>query len=241
MNKAPQASPLAEEIRRLYQADPSAAPQAIAALLQNRLGDRPAQDGKRAVQEAMAHFTPNRASAASGAESEVLTRVVGLLLGRKVTPDDLSSEEMLQRLARSLNTIFNSLNQLIRVINATLSSGGDGEQTIRQFIGEHLEGEDQTQSLEAHLGRINDAFLASQEAFKKAVNAKVGQIMQAIDPEKVAAERSGGLKIGPLRKAEDFDILKEKIDRIKRWYDSGRFMEDFLREFEKHCQAFSRK
>ncbi|MBI5896028.1 MAG: hypothetical protein HZB24_08505 [Desulfobacterales bacterium] len=241
MKYAPRVPQLAEEIRRLYQADPSAAPQAIAALLRTRLADRPVSDGKRAVQEVIGHFSPQRSPAEGNAESEVLIRVVELLLGRKVTPDDLSSEEMLQRLARSLNTIFNSLNQLIRVINATLSGGGDGEQTIRQFIGEHLEGEDRTQSLEAYLGRINDAFLASQEAFKKAVNAKVGQIMQAIDPEKVAAERSGGLKIGPLRKAEDFDILKEKIDRIKRWYDSGRFMEDFLREFEKHCQAFSRK
>jgi hypothetical protein len=241
MSDAIQAPQLAEEIRRLYQADPSAAPQAIAALLRSRLGDRPAPDGKRAVQQVMAQFTPKRAPVRSSEDAEVLTRVVGLLLGRKVTPDDLSSEEMLQRLAQSLNTIFNALNQLIRVINATLSGGGDGEQTIRQFIGDHLEGEDRTQSLEAYLGRINDAFLASQEAFKRAVSAKVGQIMQAIDPEKVAAERSGGLKIGPLRKAEDFDILKEKIDRIKRWYDSGRFMEDFLREFEKHCQAFSRK
>lgn len=241
MSDAIQAPQLAEEIRRLYQADPSAAPQAIAALLRSRLGDRPAPDGKRALQQIMAQFTPKKSPPGGSEDAEVLTRVVGLLLGRKVTPDDLSSEEMLQRLAQSLNTIFNALNQLIRVINATLSGGGDGEQTIRQFIGDHLEGEDRTQSLEAYLGRINDAFLASQEAFKRAVSAKVGQIMQAIDPEKVAAERSGGLKIGPLRKAEDFDILKEKIDRIKRWYDSGRFMEDFLREFEKHCQAFSRK
>ena len=241
MNAPLPSSQLAAEIRRLYQADPSAAPQAIANLLQTQFADRPAPDGRRAVQEVMGHFTAQSGPAAGNAETELLTKVVGLLLGRKVTPDDLSSEEMLQRLAQSLNTIFNALNQLIRVINATLSGGGDGEQTIRQFIGEHLEGEDRTESLEAYLGRINDAFLASQEAFKKAVNSKVGQIMQAIDPEKVAAERSGGLKIGPLRKAEDFDILKEKIDRIKRWYDSGRFMEDFLREFEKHCQAFSRK
>jgi hypothetical protein len=54
----------------------------------------------------------------------------------------------------------------------------------------------------------------------------------------VAKERGSGLKIGPLRKAEDFDILKEKIERIQRWFESGRFMEDFLREFENNCQNF---
>jgi len=234
---------LAAEIRDLYQADPPTAPQAIKALLHLRLTDCSAEMGREVVKKVMAYFEPAAAGEVEvTADKEVLTRVCGLLLGRKVTPDDLSSGELIQRLAQSLNTIFNALNQLIRVINTTLSGGaGQGEQTIRQFIGDHLEGEDRTQSLEAYLGRINDAFLTTQEAFKKAAQVKVGQIVQSIDTEKIAAERGGGLKIGPLRIAEDFDILKEKIDRIKRWYESGRFMEDFLREFEKNCQALSRK
>ncbi|MFZ1985137.1 MAG: hypothetical protein WAU91_12030, partial [Desulfatitalea sp.] len=243
MNAVQLVPQLAAEIRDVYQADPRTAPQAIEALLHLRLTDCSAEQGRDIVQQVMARFQPTASGGAeTGADKEVLTRVCGLLLGRKVTPDDLSSGELLQRLAQSLNTIFNALNQLIRVINTTLSgNAGQGEETIRQFIGDHLEGEDQTQSLEAYLGRISDAFLTTQEAFKKAAQVKVGQIVQTIDTEKIAAERSGGLKIGPMRKAEDFDILKEKIDRIKRWYESGRFMEDFLREFEKNCQAFSRK
>jgi hypothetical protein len=64
------------------------------------------------------------------------------------------------------------------------------------------------------------------------------QVVETLDPTQVVKERGSGLKIGPLRKAEDYDILKEKIERIQRWFESGRFMEDFLREFENNCQNF---
>ena len=236
---------LTDEIRDIYAADPSGAGQAIDRHIKERLADR-GDDGRAVVQQMLAGLLPgaNHCDSESNAaeDKEILTRVFGLLLGRKVTPDDLSSTELLGRLANSLNTIFDTLNQLISVINMTFSAGDDqGEQTIRQVIGFHLEGEDQTQSLEAYLGQINQAFLTTQEAFKKAARTKVAQILQALDPEKLAAERGGGLKIGPMRKAEDFDILREKINRIQRWFDSGRFMDDYLREFERNCESLSTK
>ncbi|RJQ70891.1 MAG: hypothetical protein C4519_20000 [Desulfobacteraceae bacterium] len=229
---------LADDIRRIYSADPSNAPQAIESHLKASLADYPTAEGRAAVQEVLKKFVPGDGHVPV-ADKQVLTRVFSLLLGRKVTPDDISSGEVIERLAQSLNTIFNALNRLISVINMTFSGGArQGEQTIRQFIGFHLGGEDQTQSLEAYLGRINDAFLITQEAFKKAGQTKVEQILQALEMDK-RTERSSVLKIGPLRKAEDFDILKEKIERIRRWFDSGRFMEDYLREFEKNCQTLT--
>ena len=230
---------LTDEIRSIYAADPQGAKQAIEKHLKGRLAGK--DEERRAVaQLVLEDLSPGSANSETIEDKEILTRVFGLLLGRRVTPDDLSSAELLGRLAQSLNTIFDSLNQLISVINMTFSpDDGKGEQTIRQVIGFHLEGEDQTKSLEAYLGQINQAFLTTQEAFKKAARTKVAQILQALDPEKVAAERGGGLKIGPMRKAEDFDILKEKIDRIQRWFDSGRFMEDYLREFERNCESLS--
>jgi len=235
-------SSLVADIRETYGDAPSEAPQAVQHLLEEKLADLPDKEARAVIEKVITRFSPDGGHLEPAADKEVLTRVFGLLLGRRVTPDDLSSSELVERLAQSLNTIFNALNQLISVINMTFSGGTDqGEQTIRQFIGFHLEGEDQRQSLEDYLGQINKAFLTTQEAFKKAAQTKVAQILQAIDIGKLAAERSGGLKIGPLRKAEDFDILKEKIERINRWFDSGRFMEDFLREFEKNCHEFNRK
>lgn len=241
MNHQALANRLTDDIRRIYASNPSGAANAIESHLKDRLSDR-GQEGRAIVQQMLAGLSPGSGACETIEDKEVLTRVFGLLLGRKVTPDDLSSSELLGRLAQSLNTIFDALNQLISVINMTFSpNDGKGEQTIRQVIGFHLEGEDQTQSLEEYLGQINQAFLTTQEAFKKAARTKVAQILQALDPEKVAAERSGGIKIGPMKKAEDFDILKEKIDRIRRWFDSGRFMEDYLREFERNCESLSTK
>ena len=232
---------LTDEIRAIYTADPTRASQAIEAHLILRLADW-GDAGRPVVERIMERLSPKGVPAETIGDAEVLTRIFGLLLGRKVHPEDLSSAELLERLAHSLNTIFDTLNELINVINTTFSAGTrKEEQTIRQFIGYHLEGEDQTRSLEDYLGQIGKAFLTTQEAFKKAARMKVAQILQTLDPDKIATERSGGLKIGPLRKAEDFDILKEKIEKIRRWFDSGRFMEDFLREFERNCESLSMK
>ncbi len=232
---------LTDEVRVLYAQDPSNAPQLIRALLESKLATYPVGEGKAVIQKMIKCFRPMQMEPGA-ADSEIMTRVFGLLLGRKVAPDDLSSTELLERLAESLNTIFDSLNDLISIINTSLSGGvSSGDQTIRQFIGFHLDGEDQTRSLEDYLGQINKAFLTTHEAFKAAAQTKVEQILRALDLDKIAAERSSGLKIGPMRKAEDFDILKGKIERIQRWFYSERFMDDFLREFEKNCQTFNQK
>ncbi|MBR9980558.1 MAG: hypothetical protein KFF50_05985 [Desulfatitalea sp.] len=241
MTETANAEQLVAEMRAVQTADPTGAPRAIEALLAERLARYPGVEGRQILLNLLDLLSPRAQAPHSASDTQVLTRVCALLLGRNVSPDELTSAQMLERLAQSLNTIFDALNQLIGVINITFSGGSTGEQTIRQFIGFQLQGENPDQSLEAYLGRINQAFLATREAFKTAARIKVAQILSTLSPETIAAERSGGLKIGPLRKAEDYDILREKIDRIQRWFDSDRFMEDLLREFEKQCQEYTRK
>lgn len=170
-------------------------------------------------------------------DEAVLTRVCSLLLGRRVSMDDLSSNELLEKLAESLNTIFNTLNQLISVINMSFTGEGSPEQTIRQVIGFRLEGEGQGRSLESYLDQISNAFLTAQQSFKEAAYAKVKQVLTVLDPEQVASEVGKGLKFGPMKKAEMFEIYEERYGKIQKWFSSGRFMEDFLREFEKNCQT----
>ncbi|MCJ8501800.1 hypothetical protein [Desulfatitalea alkaliphila] len=235
------ASQLAEDLRALHAGDPADAPRAIEALLQERLaGCSPAQ-GRRTLISLLQILEPRHEGDDMATDEAVLNRICGLLLGRRFAPGELSADQMLERLGRSMNTIFDALNRLIASIDTVFSGEDDGSQTIRHFIGDHMEGEDAQLSLEAHIRRINDAFLLTHEAFKAAAKTKFAQVLNAVSQETVAAERSGGLKLGPLRKAEDHDILREKIDRIQRWFDSERFMEDFLREFEKQCQEITRK
>jgi hypothetical protein len=229
-----------DEMRRIYAADPQRAAEEISAYVQACLAEIPAGERRAALEKLITGLTPAEQTQGVGNEMLVPARVFSLLLGRTVNPDEMTSGEAVERLAQSLNTIFDALNRLIGIINMTFSGDSQGDRTIRQFIGGHMEGDDQMQPLEAYLGRINEAFLVTQEAFKQAAKTKVGQILQTLEGDGLPAERSGMLKFGPLRKAEQFDHMKEKIERIRRWFDSGRFMEDYLREFEKNCRSLAR-
>lgn len=232
---------LSNEIRNVYLQDKNQAEKQIELLLSKRLKNLSDSDRLNVLEKVVAEFdnTAHKETGDLRLEDRVMVRISSLLLGRDFSGEDLTSTELLQRLAESLNTIFDSLNRLIGVINRTLLGEHSKEQTIRTIIGFHLEGEGPGKPLESYIGQINNAFLTAQRAFKQAAQIIVGKILREIDPNQISAQASGGLKIGPLRKAECFEIYEKKLHQIKKWYESGRFMEDFLREFEKICQNLS--
>jgi hypothetical protein len=238
MNNAISIDRLSNEIRKVYLSDKNQADKQIERLLKQRLKNLSDPESLTVLEKLVGEFdnTSHKETGDLSLEDRVMVRISSLLLGRDVSREDLSSTELLQRLTESLNTIFDSLNQLIGVINRTLLGEHSKEQTIRTIIGFHLEGEGPEKPLESYFGQINNAFLTAQRAFKQAAQVIVGQILREIDPNHISAQGSGGLKIGPLRKAESFEIYGKKFHQIKKWYESGRFMEDFLREFEKICQ-----
>lgn len=232
---------LADEVRRIYNPDDTGSASLIEAYLEERLRGFSPDERLVLLENLVAQF-PKGAPGKSGGRNlkeEVLSRLFSLLLGRKVSQADLSSAELLERLALSLNTIFDTLNELVSVINATLLGEQIGEETIRHVIGFHLEGESQSQSLESYIGQIRKAFLITQQAFKEAAHAKVSEILLELDPDRIAQAGGGGFKFGPLRKAEFFEIYEEKFRAFNKWFESGRFMEEFLREFEKNSQRLS--
>lgn len=232
---------LSNDIHSLFEADPQNAHQRIESMLKSRFANYSAEESRKGIQQIIQHFRLPETKT-SAVDNEIMTRVFALLLGRRVAPDDFSSTELLERLVESLNTIFDALNQLIGVINMSFCSDSYGkDQTIRQFIGFHLEGQDQTQPLEEYLGKISQAFLTTHEAFKRAAHQLIEQLLLDLDMQQVAKDRGPGPKIGLLQKAEDYEIIKEKIDRIRKWFHSGRCMEDFLREFEKNCQSLNQR
>jgi hypothetical protein len=169
-----------------------------------------------------------------GASDDLLESLVPLLLGRDVSRD-LSTPELLSRLAHSLDTIFTMLNELIGLINSTLGGNQAGDETIRQIIGTSLTGQGEVQSLEQYLGQIKKAFLTAQESSKDAARTMAAYIMTELDPKGMEGA-GGGFKLGPLKKAESFDLFEEKYKRVKKWYESERFLLDFLRQFEKNCR-----
>jgi hypothetical protein len=238
MTEQPNLTALASEIRRIHASSGRKAAESIEACLKNRLGSLAAEERMDTLEKLVGFFKGSTSGPALPVDDnqEIVARLFSLILGKPVQPADLSSSELLQRLAESLNTIFDTLNRLVGLIQSTFSAQADPEETIRQVIGIHLEGEDRTESLEAYLGQISQAFLLAQEAFKKSGHKLIGDILDELDPAKLDRSETSSLKFGPLRKAELFDRYTRKLEQCRSWYESGRFMADLQREFEKNCQ-----
>ena len=241
MNNQISIEQLSNEIRKIYKSDRLHAETLIETYLEERLKEFSDSKKLTLLERLTAEFNIAISSRYSGLnideDEEVLTRLFSLLLGRRISQADLSSTELLKKLAESLNTIFDALNQVVGVINTTFLGECTGDETIRQVIGFHLEGgESHARSLESYLGQIEKAFLIAHQAFKEAAHTEVGEILHELDPDQIKAAGSGGFKFGPFQKAEFFEIYEKKFYTCKKWFDSGRFMEKFLREFEKNSQ-----
>lgn len=239
MNNRISIEQLSNEIRKIYKSDCLHAETLIETYLEERLKEFSDSRKLTLLERLTAEFKIANSRRYSGLniDEEALTRLFSLLLGRRISRADLSSTELLQKLAESLNTIFDALNQVVSVINTTFLGECTGDETIRQVIGFHLEGgESHARSLESYLGQIEKAFLVAHQAFKEAALTEVGEILHELDPDQIKAAGSGGFKFGPFQKAEFFEIYEKKFYTCKKWFDSGRFMEKFLREFEKNSQ-----
>lgn len=162
------------------------------------------------------------------------TRLLSRLLGREVT--ECSSADLTERFADSLRTIFDTLNQVMGAIHATLLGKGGEIETIRAVIGAHLEEDRDETSLKLYLEQIQQAFLTSHKAFQQAAEAVVKEMLAALDPEALEGALKPGIKFGPLRKAELYELYQLRFQQGRQWLESGRFRENLLREFEKICQ-----
>ncbi len=234
------AQALEAEIKKIYQAQGDQSQISIDAFLKNQLASLDDRNKLETLEKLITRFDaplPNKRTSMA-IDDHVLARVIKLLLGKDISKAQFNSDELLESLAESINTIFESLNQLISVINTTLVGKQDDDQTIRQVIGYHLEGSSQARPLESYIGQIGKAFFESQEASKKAASAKVKQILEELSPRKIERETEVS-KLSPMRKARYYEVYENKYEKFEKWFESGRFMESFLREFERNCQKIS--
>jgi hypothetical protein len=235
---------LAHEIRTIYNSDHARAESLIESYLEHELKDCLPSD-RLTVIEKLVHIFEGSASEPNREdyplEQNTVSQLISLLLGKDMSAAELSADELMGKLSQSLNAVFDTLNQIIRVINTTLLGEKIEFATIRQIIGSNIEGEDTCDSLQNYLDQIREAFLVAHKAFQEAASVQISQILNELDPNRISAETEKGLKFGPLRKAENFDIYTEKFNACKRWFDSGRINEELLREFEKICQKLYKK
>ena len=226
---------LARAVRDIYTADPAGAEQDIEALLARELHALDPEGRMEVLEKLEKRFTAGCATVTPHIGDDFMCRLVPLLLGRDIDAGALAGPELVNRLAAALNTVFTTLNELIAVINTTLGGSPAGDETIRQIICGSLGDETQGMSIEEYLGRIREAFLAAQQSSRDAARTMAGYILTELDPATMEPQ-SGGFRIGPMKKAEAFELFEEKFKRVRKWYDSERFLLDFLRQFEKNCQ-----
>ncbi len=169
-------------------------------------------------------------------ESGDIHRLVSRFLGKSSDTGDISSRELAEKFADSLDTLFDSLNQIVSVINVTLLGESPELETIRKVIGSNIKGETGYVSTKEYLERIQKAFLVAHKSFQLAAATMIEELLAELDPEVLSNSKTSALKFGPLRKAELFEQYEQKHARCKRWFSSGDYKERLLREFEKQCQ-----
>jgi len=228
---------LTDEIRMLYRSDLSKGEKLIedhvALLFNDYLPSERVDSLEKLVCQFKSHRPENNQEIIT--KSKQYSEMFSVLLGKKIPADDLSSHELLEKLAISLNTVFDTVNRIISVIHTTLLGKNTELETIRHIIGSHLDNTSGHDSLQNYLNQIEKAFLVAHKAFQEAAAKKIIQIMEELDPDHLSAMTKGGLNFGPLKKAAIFDIYNKKFKTFKTWFESGRLMEELLREFEKNC------
>ncbi len=236
---------LIEQIRELYRQQPDEAGRAIEMLLENRYAGLSAAEKIDRGKAIAAAFQPPQQAADGSSE---LRHFLSLLLGQPVGEGELDDAALQSRACRVIGTVFERLNQLLNAIQLSSGPGGNQvEETIRHVLKEQMVQDLPAGSLEDYVDRIRDAFFGSIEAAQQGHRTIVEKILRECDPQTFMAGSGGGLKIGPLKKAEAFDGYVRMYDQLKKWHESGRGSDEFTRAFEKYFgkivtnqQGFSR-
>lgn len=236
--RPPESANLAAEIRKMVHEKGPDAEMVVEAYLQKEFGSLAPGEKIGALDRLISELKRDLGPAGEKKtlDTSLIAKLFSMLLGERIGEVDITSEQVIERLAASLNTVFDSLNELIGGINATLMGRAPGTETIRFVIGSQLEQKDESASLESYVDQIKEAFAIAHQAFQDAAMTKMREILGELDPKKIEDSADGRLKFGPLRKAELFDLYQDKHRTLSNWLETGLLTEALLREFERICQ-----
>jgi GGDEF domain-containing protein len=230
-------------VRELAAADRSCLAGKIERYLEESLETLPKEERVSVIEEVAQRF---RAPGDEGGGGEGrlgaddFVRLASLLLGRRINTGDLTAEEVSEKLALSVNTVFDMLNRIIAIIQTTVAGQEGDQETIRIIIGSQIEGQTGEISLQNYLGKIEAAFLAAHKAAMAAAEQMADGLLAGLDPDEIALSAGPSMKLWPLSDGRLFGIYRDKYKAVREWRASGRLKEDFLREFEKAYQALYR-
>ncbi len=241
----PDTKELAQEIKKGL-ADRAAASrdeklQALKDIFKEKTTGLPLDEKIRSLQDLKDYFSqevrvpagPSRTSASA------LVELAETILGKGTEGlEDMDQEQILQRLNDSLTTIFDTFNQIVQSLHAAAGLEGNfsPEKTIRMLIHERLSSREDmgNLSIQAYLDHIKHAFSAVREAFEKAVNEKVMEMLHEMAPERLAQDLGDkGLKLGPLYKASLFELYEERFNHLRNFVERGLFTREVMLAFER--------
>lgn len=234
---------LEAQITQIYRSDPQAAAGAIEDYLLDSFAAESSETKGALLDALVREFQTGSPAEVHSAtiDTQSLAELVPLLLGRNIDDLDCTAEELIERLADSLNTVFDTLNELIMGINTTFMGQVSGTETIRLIIRTNVDDSAQSISLQNYLDQIKEAFSIMHEAFKDAAMTKMTEMLTELNPRQIEKSLNGRLKIGPFQKAEMFKIFEEKYRTLDNWLKTGLLTDALLREFEKNCQKIYAK
>ncbi len=229
---------LAERILELAVQEPADLENSIEVFLLRDLGNMPLVERLRRVEELAGYFLSGQPAVevSGGIDSGETARLFSLLLGKKLSTDGLSPEEVTQKFVDAFTTIFDTLNQINSVIQTSLLGQGAELETIRQVIGAQIERVEGNSSVKEYLEKIQEAFLVAHTSFQVAAKNVVSEMLVEMAPAAMEAALKPGFRFGLMRKAELFEVYSEKHEVLTKWVGSDHFNERLLREFEKLCQ-----
>jgi hypothetical protein len=231
---------LARGVRSAAGAEPLDHESAIERYLERELEQLPPEERLSVVGKIALRFTDRGKEPVNSADTNATAELLSLLLGKEVSLEGLSNGESAENFARALNTVFNSLNRIVGGINVNLFGQNAELETIRHVIGSQIVKSGKETSLQSYLQQIQQSFLLAHTAFQEASLALTREILTALDPTVCEESVKSSMKFGPLRKAEYYEVYRQKYRECGKWVDSGRYSERLLREFEKICQKKSK-
>ena len=235
---APDREEIANELRRLYELNPENAEGLLESYLERVTGQFDDKERIKYLESIKGLFLKGARGDKGPSTSAVPFE--SIFRGKDISMSQLAPDEYKRRLKESLDSLFEGINEIMLVIDTTLLGKGHETETIRHVLGSSLT--DKHVSIEEYLKKIKLAFWVCHKAFQKAAYNMVEGILSEIRPENIEKELGQGLRFGPLKKAEFYDLFKEKYHDIQGWVESGRFHKELLREFERQCQKmFSEK
>ncbi len=220
-----------EAIIAIFRASPTEAGVKIEEYLQSVLPE----DEKHAVlTNLLATFSVSEE--VGGTETLAENDLFAIFLGADKANTTLAPDIANQRLIASMQTIIQTLGELVDGLNVSMAVDSTTTKTIHEVLAASVESTTGDSELVDYLDQIKLAYASMYEGFKLTTSSQIKKLLVELSPQKLAEGTQSKLNVGPFKKAQLYDIYCEKHQNLSSYIDRSIFMETLLHKFESESQ-----